>query len=421
MMRLVVIRGRDTGRCIELTPHHPISIGRGSGCSFRLLDPTVSRSHCEVAMNTNAMTLRDVGSRFGTFHEGRRVAEIELQPGVRFTVGETELLIVAVNDENPTTLRPVASQSVNSHENPTFARRRPSRIGTSAEILALPGHRYLRYEVDAVLVSARTGAVFRARDRRRERNVALKLFWPHQFGDARETRRFVRAMRTAIPVRHENIVETYTAGRHRGICFLSSELVVGESAADLVARMGVCGMLDWRRVLRIGIQCARGLVAASDHGMVHRNITPRNVLIASRDDSVKLNDLVFAKAAQQIQLEQLTAPGEILGELPYLAPEQLEDEAPVDGRTDIYGLGATLYCLLTGRPPLEGRNAAETLQNIRVERPQSPSRFHLSVSPLFEGEVLRMLEKRPQDRHPDPRMLLGDLLRVAQYENVRLD
>lgn len=421
MMRLVVIRGRDTGRCIELTPHQSISVGRGSGCSFRLLDPTVSRAHCELTAKATAVAIRDIGSRFGTFSNGRRVAEIELRAGDRFSIGETELLILAAQDGDPTTLRPALSEPHKACQNLPVASRRMPHIHTSADVLAQSGQKYLRYEIGDVMVSARTGALFHAWDSKRQCHVALKLFWPHQFGDARDTRRFVRAMRTAIPVRHDNIVRTYTAGRHRGICFLSSELVVGESAADLVARMGVCGMLDWRRVLRIGIQAAQGLVAASGHGMVHRNITPRNILIASRDDTVKLNDLVFARAAKEVQLEQLTAPGEILGELPYLAPEQLEDEAPLDSRTDIYGLGATLYCLLTGRPPLEGRNAAETLQSIRVERPQSPSRFHLSVSPLLEGEVLRMLEKRPQDRHPDTRTLLSDLLRVAQYENVRLN
>ena len=107
--------------------------------------------------------------------------------------------------------------------------------------------------------------------------------------------------------------------------------------------------------------------------MVHRNITPRNLLIRTQDDTVKLNDLILAKAVAGTRMEQLTTPGEVLGDLVYLAPEQLSAGSPVDFRSDLYSLGASLYAMLTGRVPLEGRSTFETFQLIEVERPEPPT------------------------------------------------
>ncbi|MCA9120556.1 MAG: protein kinase [Planctomycetaceae bacterium] len=132
-------------------------------------------------------------------------------------------------------------------------------------------------------------------------------------------------------------------------------------------------MLDWRRVLRIAIQLAEALQAVAAYNMIHRNITPHNILIRASDDSVKLSDLVFAKAISGTRLEEITSPGQLVGELVYLSPEQTGTERPIDFRSDIYSLGASLYALLTGRPPLEGRNSSETLHKIQYDIPAAPT------------------------------------------------
>ena len=104
-----------------------------------------------------------------------------------------------------------------------------------------------------------------------------------------------------------------------------------------------------------------------------------------------------------------------------MSPEQTGVDHPIDCRSDIYSLGATLDTLLTGRPPLEGRNRSETIQKIQLDIPMPPTTHHVSISPLFEGEVMRMLEKRPEDRHPSAAVLLRELHRVARYENVAVE
>ena len=431
MSNLVVVRGHDTGRRLALRDESSTSIGRGVDCGFQLHDPSVSRMHCCVTRQTDSLKLLDAGSRWGLQVNGQVVCEATLQDGDRIALGETEILVEIPPGNDKTTLAPAALREaetvqprrVRSEAKRTSENRsqsRTPRIRSDEDVVRLLGNRFLRFDVQSLIASARTGAVFLAWDNKHDRHVALKNFWPHLFEEEIEVRRFVRAMRTAIPVRHDNLVRVYTAGKSRGVCFTSSELVEGESADQLIQRVGVCGMLDWRRVLRIAIQLTEALQAAAEHNMIHRNITPHNILIRACDDVVKLNDLVFAKAIAGTRVEQITCPGELVGELVYMSPEQTGVDHPVDVRSDIYSLGATLYTLLTGRPPLEGRTSSETINKIQLDIPTPPTVYHLSISPLFEGEVMRMLEKRPEDRHPSPTVLLHELRRVARYENVAI-
>lgn len=428
---LLVVRGHDTGRQVPVCQQTPVTIGRGDGCDFQLHDPSVSRVHCRIAKQSNQLVISDEGSRWGMQVNGQTVSTATLKNGDRITLGETEILVEIAPGNDHTTLAPAAMGAAESVEprpdrqvakatSGAHIRPRAPRIQCDEDVVRLLGNRFLRFDVQALIASARTGAVFRALDNKHDRQVALKIFWPHLFEEETELRRFVRAMRTAIPVRHDNLVRVYTAGKAHGVCFTSSELVEGESADQLIQRVGVCGMLDWRRVLRIAIQLAAALQAAASHNMIHRNITPHNILIRASDDTVKLNDLVFAKAIAGTRMEQLTCPGELIGELVYMSPEQTGVDHPIDARSDIYSLGATLYTLLTGRPPLEGRTSAETIHKIQLEAPIPPTMYHLSISPLFEGEVMRMLQKRPEDRQPSPTVLLYELRRTARYENVAI-
>ncbi|MDA1055496.1 MAG: serine/threonine-protein kinase [Planctomycetota bacterium] len=428
---LLVVRGHDTGRQVPVCELSPVTIGRGDGCVFQLHDPSVSRVHCRIAKQSNQLVISDEGSRWGMQVNGQTVSTATLKNGDRITLGETEILVEIAPGNDHTTLAPAAMRDAETVEpRPLYheanvngrdhSRPRTPRIRFDEDVVRLLGNRFLRFDVQSLIASARTGAVFRAWDNKHDRHVALKIFWPHLFEEETEIRRFVRAMRTAIPVKHDNLVRVYTAGKSRGVCFTSSELVEGESADQLIQRVGVCGMLDWRRLLRIAIQLTEALQAAANHNMVHRNITPHNILIRASDDTVKLNDLVFAKAIAGTRMEQITCAGELIGELVYMSPEQTGVDHPIDYRSDIYSLGATLYTLLTGRPPLEGRTRTETINKIQLDSPPPPTVYHLSISPLFEGEVMRMLEKRPEDRHPSAAVLLHELQRVARYENVAI-
>jgi len=180
-------------------------------------------------------------------------------------------------------------------------------------------------------------------------------------------------------------------------------------------------MLEWQHAFRMAVHMARALEVADQHGIIHRNVTPRNILIRSSDRLVKLGDLVLAKAMEGTRQEQITRPGELVGQLEYLSPEQTTGARPPDTRSDIYSLGATLYAVLTGRPPFEGGSPTETILKIQAEEPVKPTKYHLSIPPLFEDVVLRMLAKRPEDRYRSPKDLLKDLKRVAKYQGLRWD
>ena len=429
---LIVVSGPEIGRRL-IVDAEEVSIGRDASCRFQLHDAAVSRLHCFASCRNGSVLVRDAKSRWGTFVNGSRTDESRLTIGDRLLVGETEMLVSRTSG-NGTTIYPPHGRTLPPKQD-TPQRKQPrqespadspkhdhgDRIRDDEDVMRLLNTSFMDYHVESVITTARTGAIFRAFDESRKTEAALKIFWPRLFAEENELARFVRAMKSAIPVRHANIVRVYSAGRHRGVCYTASEIVDGESVAQLINRIGVCGMLDWRRVLRIAIDVAQGLEAADKHQIIHRNITPGNLLIRTQDDHVKLNDLVLAKAIAGAKIQQLTAPGEVLGDLVFMSPEQLGGDRPVDHRSDIYSLGAALYAMLTARPPLEGRNTRETIQLIEIEKPEPPTTYHLSISPLFEGEVMRMLEKRPEDRQSSPSVLLNDLRRVAKYENVMIE
>jgi serine/threonine protein kinase len=179
-------------------------------------------------------------------------------------------------------------------------------------------------------------------------------------------------------------------------------------------------MLDWRNALRVAVHIGRALDFARQHQIVHRNITPQNVLVQSSDKLTKLGDLMLAKALEGSLAQQITRPGELLGEVHYMSPERTRSDAEIDSRSDIYSLGALVYALLTGRPPFEGATLIETISKIRQAEPVKPKKYQLSIPDLFEGAVLRMLAKRPADRFQTAASLLTDLERVAKFQGMTL-
>ena len=139
------------------------------------------------------------------------------------------------------------------------------------------------------------------------------------------------------------------------------------------------------------------------HKIIHRNVTPANILQRSADKVCLLGDLMLAKGLEGTLAQQVTQPGQLVGDLPYMSPERTQTEGSVDCRSDLYGLGATLYALLAGRPPVEGSSLAELVSNVRKTKPASPTTFQLSINEKFSDLVMHLLEKRPEDRYQTPR------------------
>ena len=230
--------------------------------------------------------------------------------------------------------------------------------------------------------------------------------------------RFIRAMKTMHPIRHPNIIRIYNAGKTGDHVWVAMEYVEGESVAAMIDRIGTVGMLDWRTAFRVCLHIARALREAFEHKIIHRNITPENILVREEDQVAKLGDMMLAKALEGTKAEQITQPGQLIGPIPFMPPERTLGSSDVDCRADIYSLGATVYALLTGRPPVEGGSLPELIMKIRDEEPQPPKHFQLSIDEMFEGIVLRMLAKRPEDRFQEPLDLVKELEHIARFQNL---
>lgn len=403
---LLVTSGPDAGRRFPLVEGQTLLIGRGEQSSTQLRDPHVSRSHCILEVARGGFRLLDQGSAGGTFVNGAQVAEHALKPGDVVRIGNTELRLELEAAAEASTLvgqAPVVKPPVQP-----------------APLKQLVGQNIGPFAIKKQLATGQNGMVFLADDTDEGRPVALKVLWPEAAQQEDEIQRFVRAMKTMMPVRHENIVQIYSAGKTGPYVWVAMEYVEGESLTQVIRRIGTKGMLDWRYAFRVAVHIGRALEEAYRHQVIHRNITPANILIRQSDQMAKLGDLMLAKALEGVLARPVTRPGQLVGDIVYMPPERTRIDAQVDCRADIYSLGATLYALLTGRPPFEGDNLPQVIAKIRNEQPAKPKTYQLSVSDMFQDVVMQMLAKRPDDRYENPSLLLKDLNRVALFHNVQV-
>ena len=406
--QLVVIAGPDLGRSFSLVDGQTLLLGRGQNTESRLKDPAVSRVHCEVQVDEGKILLKDSGSSSGTQVNGKRISgKYELRPGDHITIGSTQIRYQLEGEPDASTVmtEPAGATKVPPEEVEHLA----ALVGTSL------GH----FAIQSAIAKGPSSFIFRAMDTKDNREVALKVLAPEFSQDEEEMQRFVRTMKTVLPLKHPNLVTLYGAGKTGNHCWVAMEYIDGESLTQVIERIGIAGMLDWRNALRVAIHVARALAYAHEQNIIHRNITPPNIMIRNSDKATKLGDLMLAKALEGTLAKQVTKPGELVGDVSYMSPERTRGTgAEVDGRSDIYGLGATVYALLTGRPPCEGTSLVDTITKIRSAEPVKPKKYQLAIPDLFEGAVLQMLAKRPDDRFQSAEDLVEQLERVAKFNAV---
>jgi serine/threonine-protein kinase len=269
------------------------------------------------------------------------------------------------------------------------------------------------YDLGAILGQGHCGFVFQATDRHTGAQVALKVLHDHFPKNEAEMQRFVRTLKAGIPLQHCNLVTVLGAGRSGSHCWIAQEEVVGETAAQVIQRQANVGVGHWHQAWRVAVHLARALQTAHQHGFIHRNITPANVLFRQDGQQWKLNDLLLSKALEGSLIRQISLRGRIQNELAYFAPEQTYPAPVIDIRTDLYSAGAVVYALLTGRPPLAGISMAETMAKIRQQEPTKPTEFEPFLPDEFEAILLKMLAKKPDDRFPSATELLAELDRLA--------
>ena len=256
------------------------------------------------------------------------------------------------------------------------------------------------YEIQAPLGAGGMGEVYRARDTRLGREVAIKILPEFFARDPERLHRFERETRAVATLNHPNILAIYDVGQHESVPFLVSELLEGESLRQPLER----GPLPHRKTIEYGVQIAQGLAAAHDKGIVHRDLKPEN-LFATKDGRMKILDFGLAKLAAQASgdydeptiTEANTAAGVVLGTTSYMAPEQVQGEPP-DPRTDIFAFGAVMYEMLAGRRAFRRDTPAETMTAILREDPAEVADPAHRISPALEKIVRRCLEKNPRQR-----------------------
>ncbi len=271
-----------------------------------------------------------------------------------------------------------------------------------------PGTEVAGCRIERLLGQGGMGQVYLAEHLALRKKVAVKVLPAGVFSNPDLLGRFEREARLAARLDHPNVVRVLHAGVERGVHFILLDYVDGESLAHRIERDG---RLPVDEALRVATQVAHGLAAAHALGIVHRDIKPGNILLA-RDGTARVAD--FGLARQAFSRSAITGTGDVLGTPYYMAPEQVESE-PVDARTDLYGLGATLYCALTGRLPYRGDTAGAVLYEIVHKRPEPPSHFAQGVPPEVDEAVLRLLEKDPRRRFPSAGVLAEHLQTLSRF------
>jgi eukaryotic-like serine/threonine-protein kinase len=263
------------------------------------------------------------------------------------------------------------------------------------------GDRLGPYEIAAPLGAGGMGEVYKARDTRLGRDVAIKVLPPEFASDADRLRRFEQEARAVAALAHPNILVVHDIGAHDGAPYLVTELLEGETLREYLER----GPLPFRRAVDTAVQITKGLAAAHQKGIIHRDLKPANVFV-TRDGHVKILDFGIAmlatpeltrEPADAAAVTAATRTDIALGTVGYVSPEQLRGQ-PVDNRTDIFAFGCVLYEMLSGRRAFAGETTADTIAAVLGKDPAPLGGTGSGVPPALQGIVHRCLEKYPDDR-----------------------
>jgi Tol biopolymer transport system component len=278
------------------------------------------------------------------------------------------------------------------------------------------------YEVLSAIVAGGMGEVYRARDPRLNREVAIKVLPPQLSDDRQRLQRFEQEALAAAALDHPNILVVYDIGtQDDGSPYIVSELLQGESLRERLR----AGPLSLRKTVDYALQIARGLAAAHDKGIVHRDLKPENIFI-TRDGRVKLLDFGLAKLTQAAALSDdsetrtiQSDAGTVLGTVGYMSPEQIRGK-PADARSDLFAFGAVLYEMISGKRAFHGETAADTMSAILDSEPPELTETNRNVPPALERIVRHCLEKTPEERFRSAHDVAFDLETLTSISSTQM-
>jgi WD40 repeat protein/tetratricopeptide (TPR) repeat protein len=323
------------------------------------------------------------------------------------------------NDADATRSRPTPSATLSLDESGDAARTPGSgpsaTVQTGATEVELP-ERVGRFKVRELVGEGTFGEVYRAHDPQLDRDVALKVAKPGALASPQRVRRFLREAKAAANLRHPNIVPLYETGQDGRMHFLVSAFIEGRSLDVLLEEARPAGGLPPAEAARLARKLAEALAYAHGEGVVHRDVKPDNVIVDRKGEPLLL-DFGLAARAESGE-EKLTQQGVAVGSPAYMAPEQARgDLERVGPASDQYGLGCTLYELLTGRTPFVGPTEVQLLLH-QTKEPAPPRSVNPAVPRDLETICLKCLEKEPARRYPDCGALADDLRRWLDGEPI---
>jgi serine/threonine protein kinase len=411
--RLRVVDGADVDRYFPLADNGSLVIGNSHRHADACLhDLLVARVHCQVEAAEGRVFVKALTTDKDTLVNGQKVQESELRPGEILRVGNSHLRLEWDDGETATDDDEGFEEVVEDERIPAAAPTKhegpPPRLSWE-DLPKLSGYTLGHFEIGQVLGRGHTAVTFRARDVQARREVALKVIGPAFPANAAELQQFAKTIAKVAPIQEEHLVRQYAAGRTSGYVWISQEFVEGESLAHLLERgQSASMMLKWRNALKLAIDLAHALKAIHQRHLVHGHMSPTNVII-SLDRTAKLNDLLYDEALSGSVWRNSKAEEVLLAELPYLAPERLEEGAYWDSAADIYSLGALVYARLTSQPPFQAKSVAAMIEAIRAGQIIKPRDVVRGCPEPFQNIILRMLAVSLEDRYQRAEQLIEDL------------
>jgi serine/threonine protein kinase len=416
--RLLVVDGADAKRFFPIPESGSVVIGNShKHADICLHDLLVARVHCQLDIEDGRVTVTALSDDKETRVNGQKISTHTMEMGEVLRVGNSHLRLEPDPDAEEVVEAEVAEEPaevLTAVESAEQAPAEPAPVPRLSwdELDKLSGHTLAHFEIGPVLGRGHTAVTFKARDTEARREVALKVIGPAFPASGDELQQFARVIRKVAAIQEEHLVTWYAAGKTSRYVWISQELVEGESLAQVFKRgQSASLILKWRNALKLGIDLAKALDFLAKRNIIHGNLTPANVLIGL-DRTAKLNDLMFEEAMRSSQWYGERLEAKLLAELPYLAPERLEEGDYWDRAADIYSLGALIYARLTSRPPFEGSTPSAIIEAIRTGNLVKPRDIVRGCPDEFQAVVLKMLAHNPEHRYETPAQLLEALDRL---------
>lgn len=424
--RLLAIAGPEEGRGYPLPDGGVITIGKDRNhVDIVVRGLTIERVQCYLKVEGDRVEVVDERS-FGTLVNGKRIMRHELKPGDVIRVGNNEFRYetVGLNEEFATTGIPkhqtedesaVEDEEVDAQDVveplPANAPEPIRKLYEFREKLAqLAGQQFGHFQLEALLGRNSYGAVFRAKDQKSQQVVALNVLSPQFPHDGDELQHFADVVKGMLPLRHPNVVPLLGAGKTGNCTWLSWGFTEGEPLTRTIKRSVRDEEFDHDVACRVALHVTRALEFARQHQQRHGAVSPSNIWIQKSDQAAKLADLMLSSALEGSQLGQAVVGYRTVAQAAYLSPEQATPGAFVDESSDLYGLGAVLYELLTGRPPFVGDTAEQVLEQVRGStRVARPTTLNADIPANIERIVLKLLAKHQEERYQSPAELVSDL------------